>query len=249
MPDRRRQRRVWATSLLRFELRLRTSVGLERNVFARESALSYASNGGSVPGWVQVQHRKRLESILRNHYTVVVQHFGKIALDQIKSRHVEVKSYFQNFMAEWVATQSLIKAKMISDTDMDDVRDAIALGLAEGEGVAAISQRIREITELSAHRAATVARTETHAAATFGSLESVRQAQEDIGVVMMKEWLPTLDDRTRPEHREMDNYGPIELSEKFDVGGEMLDRPGDPSGSPENIINCRCALIYEEKTS
>jgi hypothetical protein len=25
------------------------------------------------------------------------------------------------------------------------------------------------------------------------------------------------------------------------VGGEELDYPGDPAGSPENIIQCRCS--------
>ena len=43
-----------------------------------------------------------------------------------------------------------------------------------------------------------------------------------IGIVLVKEWLPTLDNRTRPDHAAMANYGPIALDEKFQVGGKEL---------------------------
>jgi hypothetical protein len=45
----------------------------------------------------------------------------------------------------------------------------------------------------------------------------------------------------------MAGKGAIELGARFEVDGESLDRPGDPSGSAGNIINCRCGIIYEEK--
>jgi len=32
----------------------------------------------------------------------------------------------------------------------------------------------------------------------------------------------------------------VPLNENFNVDGEMLEYPGDPSGSAGNIINCRC---------
>jgi hypothetical protein len=38
--------------------------------------------------------------------------------------------------------------------------------------------------------------------------------------------------------------GPIALDATFDVGGERLQYPGDPSGSPGNTIQCRCATTY-----
>src|SRR5262249_42788761 len=95
-------------------------------------------------------------------------------------------------------------------------------------------------------RASVVARTETHAAATFGSIESVREAERQLDVKMLKEWLPTLDDRTRPDHAAMAGSAPIPMDEDFLVGGESMDRPGDPGASPEQVINCRCAMAFEE---
>ena len=91
-----------------------------------------------------------------------------------------------------------------------------------------------------------IARTETHAAANYASTESVRAAGEKLGVKMLKEWLPTIDGRTRPAHAEMAGSDPIPMDDKFLVNGEEMDRPGDPGASPDNVINCRCVLGYSE---
>ncbi len=136
---------------------------------------------------------------------------------------------------------------MIADTDRDDVLGALSSGVADGVGVEQVARYIRKVSRLTPFRAATVARTETHAAATFGSVDSVRQAEQELGVKMLKEWLPTQDDRTRPDHAAMASYGPIPLDEKFIVGGATMDRPGDPAAPPEQTISCRCAIIYSEQ--
>ena len=40
----------------------------------------------------------------------------------------------------------------------------------------------------------------------------------------------------------MDGEPAISLTDQFDVGGELLSYPGDLSGSPGNVINCRCCV-------
>lgn len=32
----------------------------------------------------------------------------------------------------------------------------------------------------------------------------------------------------------------VNSDDNYNVGGEQLEFPGDPNGSPENTINCRC---------
>jgi hypothetical protein len=34
----------------------------------------------------------------------------------------------------------------------------------------------------------------------------------------------------------------VGVDETFSVGGEDLEYPGDPNGSPENVIQCRCTV-------
>lgn len=53
-----------------------------------------------------------------------------------------------------------------------------------------------------------------------------------------KEWLATLDNRTRPTHGALDGEQ-VGLDEKFSNG---LEYPGDPSGPASEIYNCRCSV-------
>jgi uncharacterized protein with gpF-like domain len=247
MPDQRLLLRAWLLSLDRFELRLRLAQARNRNAFIKEAAEAFDQNG-TVPGWLNERHRRRIAATLTEHYEAVIPHFATMARRQIKSRQVERKqsSTFLAHMHEWIAREALKKARLIAATDAQDVRDAVEDGVTEGLGSEAIARNIRKVTSLTTYRAATVARTETHAAATYGSVESVREAEQELGVRMLKQWLPTTDDRTRPDHAAMADSDPIPLDEKFTVGGSTMDRPGDPSAPPEQTVNCRCALIYVE---
>jgi hypothetical protein len=60
-----------------------------------------------------------------------------------------------------------------------------------------------------------------------------------------KIWVSSLDDRTRPSHRAAHGQR-VPFSESFTVGGELLDFPGDPSGSPGEVNNCRCYIRIEQ---
>ncbi len=58
-----------------------------------------------------------------------------------------------------------------------------------------------------------------------------------------KQWLTAEDDRVRDTHAEADGQT-VPIDQPFDVGSEALDYPGDPSGSDEEVCNCRCTVIY-----
>lgn len=248
MTDRRLALRAWLLAMDRLELRLRVEQGRARNAMVRSAAKAYET-AGHPPAHVFIAHRTRVRAVIEDHYRRTIPVFGGMALKQVKSRRIEKKTaqtMFEALVAEWISREALRKATLIADTDRDDVLNAITGGLNDGLGVEEIARNIRKVSQLTPYRAATVARTETHAAATFGSIESVRQAEQELGVVMMKEWLATKDDRTRPEHLAADGQK-VTTDEKFTVGGEMMDRPGDSSASAANTVNCRCAIIYEEK--
>lgn len=248
MADRARILRAWLFAMGRLEIRLRAEQGRARNAMIRQAAGQYEKLHHP-PAHVFIAHQNRVRGILLAHYQRTMPVFARMALAQIKSRpRYEVKqalSHFEVLMQEWAATQALRKARLIADTDRDDVLAAISRGLEDGLGVAEIAREIRKVSAFTSFRAATIARTETHAAATYGSIESVRQAERELGVVMVKEWLATHDDRTREDHRAADGQR-VGLDEKFSVGGVLMDRPGDPSAPPDSVINCRCSLVYSE---
>lgn len=230
----------------RLEVQLRVDQSRARNAMIRSAAAQYAKTQ-QVPSFLLLDHRNRTAQNLTAAYRRTIPVFAKLATRQIKSRRIERKAdMFDRLVAEWIAREALRKATLIANTDRDEVMEAISGGLGEGLGTEEIARNIRRVSQLTPYRAATIARTETHAAATFGSIESVREAEQELGIKMLKRWLPTLDARTRDAHAAMSGHPPIPLDEKFSVGGELMDRPGDPSASAENVISCRCALVYEE---
>lgn len=104
-------------------------------------------------------------------------------------------------------------------------------------------QRAEAVKRLDADRSTwqtrseRIARTESTGAYNAGAEDAYRR--EGAGVHM---WVATADDRTREEH--LDAHGQcVPLNDPFNVGGVQLQFPGDPSGPPELIINCRCTTV------
>lgn len=120
----------------------------------------------------------------------------------------------------------------------DQVKAALEEGLKEGESIAELSDRVRaEFNGISKERARTIAMTETAAAYGKGRAVAMKQAG-----VKFKRWLTSGNPNVRAAHAAA-NGQVVETDEAFEVGGESLDYPGDPNGSPGNVINCHCVSI------
>ena len=94
------------------------------------------------------------------------------------------------------------------------------------------------ITSMSRTSAVRAARTAVTGAENGGRLAGMEAAQRK-GIDVQKEWLATLDGRTRFDHRAMDGQV-VPLDKKFPNG---LMYPGDPNGRPELVYNCRCTMV------
>lgn len=58
-----------------------------------------------------------------------------------------------------------------------------------------------------------------------------------------KQWLSAHDQRTRDSHRVADGQV-VAVDDSFIVGTAALDFPGDPTGPAEEVINCRCTMLF-----
>jgi hypothetical protein len=87
--------------------------------------------------------------------------------------------------------------------------------------------------------AARIAQTEAVAATGGGAVE----AAQDTDPQASKQWLHKRpeDSRIREAHRDADGQA-VPVVSPFVVDTETLMYPGDPDGSPENTINCRCEV-------
>lgn len=78
----------------------------------------------------------------------------------------------------------------------------------------------------------------------LGEYDAASQLAAWGGLRVTRTWNAVMDAKTRPEHAEADGQS-VGLDEPFDVGGESLMYPGDPTASPGNTINCRCELDWQ----
>jgi len=140
-----------------------------------------------------------------------------------------------------VDAMTLEFAQEVNRTTKRQIKEALAEGLGAGESVDDLGKRMKGIfKEASTVRSQTIARTETTKASSTGSLLTYKESD----VVDGKEWLTTLDDRTRTEPFDhvIANGEVVELDEDFVKTGESLPAPG-VDGSAANTINCRCAML------
>lgn len=127
---------------------------------------------------------------------------------------------------------------------VDVVNRIITESRADGLSLAQISKRInRRAPAIGRKRAATIARTETHNAASYANHQYHSTVEQELGMTMMKRWVSTGDARTRAAHSAA-NGQTVAMDEPFNIGGAQMQHAGDPAGGARNVINCRCVIVY-----
>ena len=182
-----------------------------------------------------------LNNILEPHYRAVIDEFGLRM-----TRYRKQESQFEILIREYYAAFGLTAVTNISNTTVNRLTKVMLAMEAEGLGVAVIADEIFQSMRgaFSRNRAAVIARTETHNAASFANHEVAKSMNIPN---LQKQWVAVSDDRTRSNHAIM-NGTRVPMDEDFDVpstlGTRRMSRPSDPRGGAENVINCRCVLMY-----
>jgi len=97
----------------------------------------------------------------------------------------------------------------------------------------------RKFNHYAQFQAERVVRTEATNAANFGTMQSALTVFP--GDEMKKEWIASLDDRTRDTHAEADGQV-VNYNDPFFVGGYQIQYPGEPGAPANEVINCRCSV-------
>jgi hypothetical protein len=181
-----------------------------------------------------------LEQVFRAHYRAVIEKFGDRVYENRKQER------FAQLLFSYYSMEGAQKVRGVTVQTANLIRRAIRAGEVEGEGVAKIAKRIREKTDgaIGRARSSTIARTETHAAASYATHE----ATKELGLpAQRKRWVSVSDGRTRSHHAAA-NGQEVGMDEPFIIrfnGQEIkMMYPHDGSGGPANNINCRCLALY-----
>lgn len=119
---------------------------------------------------------------------------------------------------------------------------SITSSILQGKSIKRIADDLQyRLTTVSRDSAIRTARTAVTAAQNGGRMDSYNAAQ-DMGIKLKREWLATLDGRTRHAHAMLDGQQ-AEMGKPFTVDGYSIMYPGDPSAPGYLVYNCRCTLV------
>ena len=119
------------------------------------------------------------------------------------------------------------------------ITKSVTSSILQGKSIKHMADDLQKrITTMSRDSAIRTARTAVTGAQNAGRMDSY-VAAEKMGIKLKKEWLATLDARTRHSHAMLDGEQ-VAQDKKFSNGCRF---PGDPQGPPWEIYNCRCTLI------
>lgn len=182
-----------------------------------------------------------LTQTLDNHYRSVIDEFGLRVL-----RSQKQENQFDTIIKEFIRLYGAIRVTQISNTTMRQINRIIKAGELDGLGVAVIAKNIFESMRgtFSRYRSATIARTETHTAASYAN----HAINASLNIPNQKKrWVAVADARARSWHTAM-NGVEVEMDEDFIVPHSGIDwrmgYTGDPRGGAANVINCRCVTLY-----
>ena len=118
---------------------------------------------------------------------------------------------------------------------------AMTQGILQGESIPKIAKRLASVSDMDKNASIRNARTAMTYAQNSGRQAGMERAQA-MGIDLQKQWMATLDGRTRHEHRVLNNQR-VPLDEPFVVDGYEINFPGDPTAKAFLVYNCRCTMV------
>ena len=116
---------------------------------------------------------------------------------------------------------------------------SVTSSILQGKSIKHMADDLQSrIVTMNRDSAIRTARTAVTGAQNAGRIDSYFAA-EKMGIKCRKEWMATLDGRTRHSHAMLDGEV-VDNDKKFSNGCRF---PGDPNGAPAEIYNCRCTLV------
>ena len=119
---------------------------------------------------------------------------------------------------------------------------SVTSSILQGKSIPRIAKDLQtRMPEMNKSSAIRTARTAVTGAQNAGRMDSY-VAAEKMGIKVRKEWLATIDGRTRHSHAMLDGQT-ADIDKPFKVDGEEIMFPGDTSAPGYLVYNCRCTMV------
>jgi hypothetical protein len=222
--------------------------GEKKKSIRRKQTPDYEAMGKAITDYLSdespAEWQGKFEPVMNELMTARLIELAKQYGSKISPQQLLAQQWYKDFLTTFT--------QPIDDNTNTAIRELLAQSELEGVGTDVVSKRIGLMFDqwmtgdltpeqfswlearLPEYRTQMIARTETMRSLNYASDMLYTENGWD------SEWLATMDNRVRDAHADAD--GQVKKAGGYyDVGGEQLRFPGDPAGSPENTINCRCA--------
>ena len=128
------------------------------------------------------------------------------------------------------------------------IQSVMVQQILQGESIPSLATRLMNAVYDTDRKAAIRnARTMATGAQNAGRVDAMKRCAKK-GLVGKKQWIATLDSRTRHEHRMLDG-AVVDIDKPFENRFGKIMYPGDVRADPANVYNCRCTLteVFDEK--
>lgn len=189
-------------------------------------------------------NQQRLESVYKTVFLQVGRFFFNEVVKAAGKSRKDVGMSLQQMRAKISVTADR-RSKLVTQTTEDRLakllKDAIFGGKSDEEIVDAVEVFYDE--QQVTTRADRLAETEVGAASGMGATHGAQATEK----ALMKVWISQRDDKVRDHHKEADSKK-VGLDDLFIVNGQQMEFPGDDShgATPDNTVNCRCFMAFEE---
>ena len=204
----------------------------ERMTNANEVALSYVND--STPG---------IYTLNRNYAAYVIEQVagdvGFTLWDEQTVKRLILEA--PNLMPYYPPEKAIIHGIDLA-WGKKQITASITSSILQGKSIKQIADDLQKrITGMNRTSAIRAARTAITGAQNAGRMDSYHAA-EKMGIKLKKEWLATLDNRTRHAHAVLDGQQ-ADVDKPFKVDGREIRFPGDPTAAGYLVYNCRCTLV------
>lgn len=204
----------------------------DRMTDAREVAISYIND--ATPG---------IYSLNRNYASYTIERVaGNVGLDFWDEQTVRRLISSQPDLMPYYPKAAAVKRGIDLEYGKKQITKCVTSSILQGKSIKGISDDLqRYIPTMSRDSAIRAARTAATGAQNAGRMDSYVAAEKK-GIALKREWVATLDNRTRHAHAMLDGQK-VGMNEPFRVDGEKIMFPGDRSAPAYLIYNCRCTMV------
>lgn len=199
---------------------------------ANAVAVSYANN--ATPG---------IYSLNRNYTAYTIEQVaGNVGFDLWDEQTVRRLMVEQPDLMPYYPQKRALKRGIDLAWGKKQITASVTSSILQGKSIKGMADDLqRRITTMNRDSAIRTARTAVTGAQNAGRMDSYAAAQK-MGIKLKREWVATLDGRTRHAHAMLDGQQ-ADIDKPFKVDGYDIMFPGDTSAPGYLVYNCRCTTI------